>query len=92
MVLDLHSTAVVHLDSADMIPNIPQPKRKQPEEPITIPSAFDAKNSEESAKKLVRVINPEWKPDDIKLTKFTDGITNTVGYPGPFRRCEKSSK
>lgn len=45
-----------------------------------IHQAFDAKDSDRSAKELVRILYPDWKAEDIELVRFTEGITNTVGF------------
>jgi hypothetical protein len=42
--------------------------------------AFDNNSLEESARSLVYRVQPKWRdtPGEIIITKFTDGITNTV--------------
>ena len=42
--------------------------------------AFDANNTEASALNLVYWVRPKWREHvkELKITKFTEGITNTV--------------
>lgn len=42
--------------------------------------SFDIQNSEASALKLVYWIRPKWRDcsQELEITKFTEGITNTV--------------
>lgn len=42
--------------------------------------SFDLQNSEASVLKLVYWIRPKWRenPQELEITKFTEGITNTV--------------
>ena len=46
--------------------------------------SYDNKVSDESAKELAYTIQPKWRedPGQVKIVKFTDGITNTVGPQG----------
>lgn len=43
---------------------------------------FDASDQETSALRLVYWIRPKWREQAgrLQITKFTEGITNTVGY------------
>lgn len=55
-----------------------------------IDDSFDVHNLEQSVKGLVYRIRPEWRncPQELKLTKFTEGITNIVRYTGlPWTRA-----
>ena len=45
-----------------------------------LPLSYDYENSKESALNLVYAVEPKWKDheDAVEMTKFTDGITNSV--------------
>jgi ethanolamine kinase len=47
--------------------------------------SFNNEDLENSAHALAYSIQPEWRdaPGEVKITKFTDGITNTVSGPNP---------
>ena len=47
-----------------------------------IPGSFDTSQHQASALRLIYDLFPEWEHDDgeIKFTRFTDGITNIVGF------------
>lgn len=44
--------------------------------------AFDIHNLDASALRLVYWVRPKWRDcsQELKITKFTEGITNTVCY------------
>jgi ethanolamine kinase len=50
-----------------------------------IPLSYDNAEWERSALRLVYSLFPEWEsePGEIKFTRFTDGITNTVSAIAP---------
>lgn len=52
-----------------------------------IPLSYDSANSDASALKLVFALHPDWEDDEgeVKLIRFTDGITNTVRCCVPIR-------
>jgi ethanolamine kinase len=49
-----------------------------------IPLSYNNADSQTSALRLVLTLFPEWEHDEgkIEFIRFTDGITNTVGYIG----------
>ena len=53
----------------------------------SLPLSYNSADSHSSALRLLFSLFPEWETDEgeIKLTRFTDGITNTVRIlpPGP---------
>lgn len=61
----------------------------------TLPLAYDPANSEDSARKLLITLNPEWicSPGPIEFERFKDGITNTVcsGLDHPNSRLLSST-
>lgn len=44
---------------------------------------FDSNNPNASALGLIYALYPKWQNDEgpVELTRFTEGITNTVGLP-----------
>ena len=49
-----------------------------------LPLSYNNSNPDESAIRLVYEIEPKWREEGpTEITRFTDGITNTVRYPQP---------
>lgn len=53
-----------------------------------IPLSYENANSDASALKLVFALHPDWEHEEgeVKLIRFTDGITNTVRCCVPDHR------
>ena len=53
---------------------------------------YDNEKGDESALQLVLAVQPEWEKtkDDINFIRFTDGITNNVGYRSGTRALQIS--
>ena len=58
----------------------PKPVNGEPPPLSRISLSYTNSESEDSALRLVHAIEPKWREEegDIEVTKFTDGITNTV--------------